>query len=211
MFKLLFKCALLFFCLFCIFAMIQISFAIYYSHRTAKPEPAELVVVFPGDSMRFNSGIELIKDGLAPRFMVVNTTDIHLREILQMNGAPEAIGTLDGGISRSTFEDVYQTAKMIEENQLDSVIVVTSGYHMPRALFLLKVYLTISGQEVHIQSFPVKEEKGFRENLMQYSNEAIKLWGSTIEMTGHYLTGQLLLDAPSLKKIQTIFKKNLLL
>lgn len=82
---------------------------------------------------------------------------------------------------------------------------------MPRALLLLKVYTAISGQEIHIQGFPVKEDRGFRANLLQYSNEAIKLWGSIIEMTGHYLTGELLLDAPSLKKVQTLFKKNLLL
>lgn len=152
-----------------------------------------------------------MKDGVAPRFMVVNTTDVHLREILQMNDAPEIINTLPGGISRSTFEDVYQTAKILKENKLDSVILVTSSYHLPRALFLLRAYLKFSGQEIRIQSFPVKDEKESHKKLMRYSNEAIKLWGSVIEMTGYYLTGQLLLDAPSLKKIQMVFKEYLYL
>jgi hypothetical protein len=198
-------------CIFCFFAIIQASAAIYFSTVTAQPEPADLVVVFPGDTERFKTGIELVKDGVAPRFMVVNTTDVHLREILQMNEAPEIINTLPGGISRSTFEDVYQTAKIIKENNLDSVILVTSSYHLPRALFLLRVYLKFSGQEIRIQSFPVKEEKEPHKKLMRYSNEAIKLWGSVIEMAGYYLTGQLLLDAPSLKKIQMVLKENLYL
>jgi hypothetical protein len=208
-FKKIIKCVIIFACIFCFFAIIQASVAIYFSTVTAQPEPADLVVVFPGDTERFKTGIELVKDGVAPRFMVVNTTDVHLREILQMNEAPEVINTLPGGISRSTFEDVYQTAKIIKENNLDSVILVTSSYHLPRALFLLRVYLKFSGQEIRIQSFPVKEEKEPHKKLMRYSNEAIKLWGSVIEMAGYYLTGQLLLDAPSLKKIQMVFKENL--
>ena len=207
-FKKFIKCILIFAGIFCFFAIIQASAAIYFSTVTAQPEPADLVVVFPGDTERFKTGIELVKDGVAPRFMVVNTTDVHLREILQKNEAPEVINTLPGGISRSTFEDVYQTAKVIEEYKLDSVILVTSSYHLPRALFLLKVYLKFSGQEIRIQSFPVAEEESHKK-IMRYSNEAIKLWGSLIEMTGYYLTGQLLLDAPSLKKIQTVFKENL--
>lgn len=208
-FKKIIKCILIFACIFCFFAIIQASAAIYFSTVTAQPEPADLVVVFPGDTERFKTGIELVKEGVAPRFMVVNTTDVHLREILQKNEAPEIIDTLPGGISRSTFEDVYQTAKIIKENKLDSVILVTSSYHLPRALFLLKVYLKFSGQQIRIQSFPVKEGKESHKKLMRYSNEAIKLWGSVIEMTGYYLTGQLLLDAPSLKKIQMVFKENL--
>ena len=47
-------------------------------------------------------------------------------------------------------------------------MVVTSNYHLPRALFLLAVYLKISGQDVRIQSFPVKEVQQMSEKLKQY-------------------------------------------
>lgn len=211
LYKKLFKCIMPVACLFCFVAAIQTGAAIYFSKMTAHLEPAELVMVFPGESYRIKAGIELVKDSLAPRFMVVNTTDNRLREILKKNGASETIRTLHGGISRSTFEDVYQVTKMIQENQLDSVIVATSSYHLPRALFLLRVYLKISGEKVRIQGFPIKEEQETRKKIQQYGNETIKLWGSMIEMTGYYMTGQLFLDSPSLKKIQRLFKKNLLL
>lgn len=198
-------------CFLCLVAVIQASTAIYFAKNTATLKPADLVVVFPGGSRRIITGIDLIKDGLAPRFMVISTTAPHLQELLKKNGAPETIGTLPGGESRSTFEDVYQTIRTIQDNQLRSVIVVTSSYHLPRAMFLLRVSLGLAGQDVRIHGFAVKEEQGLSKNLVQYPNEAIKLWGSIIEMTGQYVTGQLLLDAPILKKVQRAFKEAFLL
>jgi len=205
------KSLILIVCLLCFVAVVQTSTAIYFAKRTATLESADLVVVFPGGNRRIITGIDLIKEDLAPRFMVISTTALHLQELLTKNGAPENINTLSGGESRSTFEDVYQTIQTIKDNQLRSVILVTSSYHLPRAMFLLRVSLWLAGQDVRIQGFSVKEEQGLSKNLVQYPNEAIKLWGSIIEMTGQYISGQLLLDAPILKKVQKVFKENFLL
>jgi vancomycin permeability regulator SanA len=106
--------------------------------------------------------------------MMISKTDGDLRKLLRKNGVPETIRALPGGKSRSTFEDVYQTAKVIKENQFSSVIVVTSSYHLPRSLFLLKVYLKILGQDVRIQGFAVVEAEKSDEKLRQYSNGVIK-------------------------------------
>ncbi len=187
-------------------ATLQTTAAIYFAQSTVSLAPADLVVVFPGDSNRFATGMQVVKEGFAPQFMVTNTTDRALREILAKNDVPENVAALHGGESRSTFEDVYQTVRTIQENRLHSVILVTSSYHMPRAMFLLHVSLGFSGQDVGIQCFSVKDDQGFRKNLVQYPNEAIKLWGSIIEMTGQYVSGQLLLDVPILKKAQMVFK-----
>jgi hypothetical protein len=205
------KAIILIVCLLCLVAVIQTSTAVYFAKSTVTLEPADLVVVFPGGSRRIITGIDLIKDDLAPRFMVISTTAPHLQELLIKNGAPENIRTLPGGESRSTFEDVYQTLQTIQDNQLRSAIVVTSSYHLPRAMFLMRASLWLAGQDVRIQGFSVKEEQGFSKNLVQYPNEAIKLWGSIIEMTGQYVSGQLLLDAPILKKVQRVFKEAFLL
>jgi uncharacterized SAM-binding protein YcdF (DUF218 family) len=210
LYRRLFKYALIFACLLCLIAAIQTSAAIYFSQSKTKLEPADLVVVFPGDSKRIKAGIEIVRDGLAPHFMVISTTDTHLRKLLTKNGVPATVNVLPGGKSRSTFEDVYQTAKTIKENQLSSVIVVTSSYHLPRALFLLAAHLKITGQDVRIQGFPVKEAQQSNKKLQQYGNEVIKFWGSVVEMTGYYFTDQLVLDAPNSRKIQMILKKNLL-
>ncbi len=211
LYKRLVQCALILACLLCLVALIQTGTAIYFSKNTAKLEPADLVVVFPGESQRIETGIEVVKKGLAANFMVISTSHGGLQKLLTKNGVPEAVIALSGGRSRSTFEDVYQTVKTIKENRFRSVIVVTSSYHLPRALFLLGVYLKTSGLSVRIQGIPVKLVQKPNIKLQQYLNEVIKFWGSLIEMTGYYFTGHSMLDAPNSKKIQMVLKKNLLL
>ena len=212
LYKRLLKFALIIFCLFCLVAAIQTGTAIYFSKSEVTLAPAELVVVFPGGSERIESGIEIVKDGAAPDFMVVNGTEESLRPLLQKNKMPEAVKVFPGGKSRSTFEDTFQAVKVIKENHLSSVILVTSSYHLPRALFLLKTYLSISGQEdVHVQYYPVIQPLRFDKKIELYGNEAIKFWGSVVEMAGYSFTGQLLLDAPALKRMQSLFKNNFLL
>ena len=202
---------LIFFILLCLLAAIQTGVAIHFSKSSVKLEPADLIVVFPGESQRIEKGIDVVKKGLAPRFMVINTSYGDLNKLLKNNGVSEAVNALSGGKSRSTFEDVYQTVKTIKESHLRSVIVVTSSYHLPRVLFLLGVYLNTSGQNVYIQGFPVKLEQKPNIKLQQYLNEIIKFWGSLVEMTGYYLTGDFVLDQSISKKLQKVFKKNFLL
>ncbi|MGB3209323.1 MAG: YdcF family protein [Desulforhopalus sp.] len=209
--KRLFTCVLILFCLLCLVATIQTSAAMYFTYSKTKLVPADLVIVFPGENYRIDTGIKRVKKGFGSHFAVVGKPDGEIRELLRKKGVPESIHALSCGKSRSTFEDVYQTAQVIEKNQLSSVIVVTSGYHLPRALFLLKIFLKISGQDVRIQGFPVEGAQKSTLKLTQYSKEPVKFWGSMLEMTGYYFTGQLVLDAPIIRKTQKVFKKNLLL
>ena len=61
--------------LLCLVATIQTAAAIYFSESTAIPAPADLVVVFPGESQRIKAAIQIAKDVLPPHFMVISTTD----------------------------------------------------------------------------------------------------------------------------------------
>jgi uncharacterized SAM-binding protein YcdF (DUF218 family) len=111
------------------------------------------------------------------------------QKLLRKNGLPKIVNALPGGRCRSTAFDAYQAAKTIKENRFRSAIVVTSSYHLPRSLFLLGVYLKISGQEVRIQGFPAKEAQS-NKNLKQYGNEVFNFWGSIAEMAWYYFTDQ---------------------
>lgn len=191
----------------CIVAAIQIGATINFSNSKTKLVPADLVVVFPGEQHRIKTGIMVIKNDSVQRFMIISETQEDLQKLLSQNNVPASVNPLPGGKSRSTFEDVYQTVKTMKENQLNSVIVVSSSYHLPRALFLLKVYLTISGQDVHIQGYSTGLISRGNITFKQYRIEVIKFWGSLVEMTGHCFTGKLMLDLPPARKIQLRFKK----
>jgi len=198
------KCILVTFTIFLLIATIQVGTAIYFSKSEIHPKPADLVVVFPGDNLRLDTGIQLIKDGLANNFMVISHTPENLNKLLTENNGPNKVNTLPGGKSRSTFEDVFQTVSVAKSNDVQSIIIVTSSYHLPRAMFLLKLFLTISGSDVTVQGFPVTSEQ----TIKLFSNEIVKFWGSLVEMGGCISTGRLPLDIPLAKKAQVMLKDN---
>ena len=188
------------FCFLWLVATLQIGTAVYFKKSDPQLAPADLVVVFPGEKQRIESGLAIVKNNSHKSFMVTGLTQEGLKQLFKKNKVPETVTALPGGKSRSTFEDVYQTVKTIKENKIISITLVSSSYHLPRALFLLKLYLTISGEAVHIQY-------SFVNVPSQYINEVIKLWGSLVEMAGYYLTGELILNRPPVRKFQLYFKK----
>ena len=85
---------------------------------------------------------------------------------------------------------------MIRSHELQSVLLVTDSYHMPRSYMLLK--LELMGSDVAVRPRPV-EGGCFGRNPLAWSglqkkrvyNEMIELWGSVAEMVHHSLTGRL--------------------
>jgi hypothetical protein len=203
------RIALPLFGLLCLLALIQTGMALRFAQGNPRIEGADLVVVFPGDQQRVATGLAAVKEGLAPSMMVISTPAAALQEIFRKNGIPATTQALPGDLSRSTFEDVYHTAQAIRANQLDSIIVVSSSYHLPRALTLLRLYLTFTGADARIQGLSVNEEH--RPTLQpQHYNEVVKFWGSLVEMGGYFFRGGLVLDVPQAKQVQMVLKDNLL-
>ena len=54
-------------------------------------------------------------------------------EVLQEWGVPEEDILVEGG-SRNTYDNAIATKKLMESRQIDKILLVTSGFHMPRAL-----------------------------------------------------------------------------
>ncbi|TKB06479.1 hypothetical protein [Desulforhopalus sp. IMCC35007] len=79
--KPLLKWSAIFICFICLIATIQTATAIYYSHAEVQLEPADLVVVFPGDNERITAGLDLVKKGFAQHFMLIGSS-IHSDEKL---------------------------------------------------------------------------------------------------------------------------------
>ncbi|MGW8193917.1 MAG: YdcF family protein [Desulforhopalus sp.] len=191
----------------------QLGAAYFFSRPGRAVKPAELLVVFPGEQQRLLSGCDLAAEGLAPILMVVSLPANQLAEICSRHNDPPAGGTtrtISSAKSRSTFEDVYNTITAIERYNITSVILVTSAYHLPRAMFLLKTSLALKGRDVTVQFHPVAAELALRRKLRLYFNEYAKLFGSTAEMTWYFSTGHLMLDSPRLRELRAFLKNHLL-
>lgn len=103
------------------------------------PAPADGIVVLTGGADRIEAGLQLLAVGKAPRLLISGVgSGIELSEILRRVRVDPAlleaqIITL-GHAATNTVGNAAETAAWARQFDLHSVIVVTAGYHMARAL-----------------------------------------------------------------------------
>ncbi len=82
----------------------------------------------------------------------------------------------------TTYENAHYVSQIIREHGFDSVILVTSWYHMPRSYLLLRLHLLGSGAK--IISCAVGQRPSALSGLIKsrfVRGEFIKFWGSLAE------------------------------
>ena len=114
------------------------------------PRPADAVVVFAGGvgesgragggvQERIGKAVELYRDGMAPRLIISSGFVFSLREAQVMkaiaiaNGVPESAIILEERAA-NTYENVVFTARILAHEGWRTVLLVSSPYHMRRAL-----------------------------------------------------------------------------
>ena len=195
-------------------AVVQMGAAIYFSNRPAISPDADLLVIFPGggkDSKRISAGTNLAREGKTNAWTIISHSEKQLANYARKNNIPKNVVPAVTGKSRSTFEDVYETFKIIEKNNIHSVMLVSSAYHIPRGLGLLVMYLKLNGMNVKVYAYPVHEKMEKKEAFKIYYNETIKFWGSLVEMAGCLFTGTTVLDIPFVMKIRNYLKNALII
>jgi uncharacterized SAM-binding protein YcdF (DUF218 family) len=196
----------------CIVAILQFGTFVYFEKKHINLEKSDLILVFPGDKDRTVAAYTLAEKGHGSNVSIISKNSEQLKKIAVKYHLPPDVRMIAVGESRSTFEDAYRAREVIGRNNYTSVILVTSSYHMPRALFLLKTHLLSSGLKVDIQYYPVgiQGNTSLPEQLRLNYNEFVKIWGSTIEMVGNLLTGSLLYDYSRFKKVSDFIHKYLI-
>ena len=103
------------------------------------PAPADGIVVLTGGAGRIEAGLHLLAAGKAPRLLISGVGNgIDLSEMLRRSDIDPAllevhIVTL-GHAATNTVGNAAETAAWARQYDLHSIIVVTAGYHMARAL-----------------------------------------------------------------------------
>jgi len=105
------------------------------------PVTADVIVVLGGGSHeRPERAAELYKERVAPRIIVSGLGDYEInRRILISAGVPASAIELETK-SRTTQENALFTIKLLREQKLKRVILVTSWYHSRRALACFRHY-----------------------------------------------------------------------
>lgn len=122
-------------------------FAVYVHKMPTRPmTAAEGLVVFTGGSGRVAGGLDMIALGKADRALI---TGVHahtsFRHLRHLSGLPQSLFAccVDlGYAARDTRGNARETSDWVRAREIKgALIVVTSNYHMPRALLELRAAL----------------------------------------------------------------------
>ena len=197
--------------LFLFVGIVQIS-AVYLL-RVSQPDlkPADLVSIMPASKERISAGCMIAADPGTAHLILMNSSPKALGKHAEKYNVPESVTLLPGSKSRSSFEDIHITMQTARERNLKSVILVTSDFHLPRALFLIYAYDWSTGQKLHIQYASIQDKRSPLARLLLYYSEIVKFWGSAAELGGFLVTNQLPLDSEKILAVRNSLKKMLLL
>ena len=180
--------------------LLAVQFAMFHRILAAAPVPpaqADAIVVFMGADRRVPKGYELAAAGLAP-YLILSPAGLAgiKRFDRQYGAADQPFRHLVEDRAATTFQNALLTGRLIRGAGMESCLLVTDLYHMPRSLLLLK--LTLAGQAVAITPAPVDPGDFARSPLRWTSrqkkvvyNEMIKFWGSLGEMAHYRASGTL--------------------
>ncbi|MEM9104235.1 MAG: YdcF family protein [Pseudomonadota bacterium] len=123
-------------------SFVRFSRDVIHLETPAEVTKADGIVVLTGASRRIGQAVELLDGGFAERLLIsgVNpaTTAGQIQSLTQAEPALfECCVDIDHN-ALDTIGNAEETAAWIEEHGYDSIIVVTSNYHMPRSLLLLR-------------------------------------------------------------------------
>jgi uncharacterized SAM-binding protein YcdF (DUF218 family) len=187
--------------------LFELSWFFFVLQKDSEIVGADAVVVFGGSHARTVKGYELVNRGYAPFLVISPASEKQLERLDQTYRLKDSYQYLIEDRAETTFQNSVLAADLIKTHDLTSVALVTSDYHLPRSVFLLKFLLL--GRGVAVRPYPVEVGR-FKCNPLAWSsiqkkivyNEMVEFWGSLVEMAHYFVTGQL--PERGIKKSKTV-------
>ena len=128
------------------------------NHYPPQQNKTDAIVVLTGGRNRITEAISLLNAGLAKKMFISGVSEhVMITDIENKSGItllePEKVEL--GYKAQNTVENASEAKEWIEKNNIRSVCLVTSNYHMPRALAELETYHL----PLKIAAHPVYSEK----------------------------------------------------
>ena len=124
------------------------------------PQPADVIVVLAGDAERILYAASLIERGLAPRLLTTLVDPACVRA----GRPPDTCAT---GV-RNTVDEALVMRRVLEREQVERIMIVTSRPHLVRATAVFRVVFLGSGMGLNVVPTPhdsFRETPAIRELL----------------------------------------------
>lgn len=149
-------------------------------HRGQK---TDAIVVLTGGNYRIHTGLKLFAEGLAPRLLITGVhKSVRQEDILaswkENEKLPDCCMTL-GRDATTTIGNAREAKSWAREHNIRSMRIVTSAYHMPRAL----IEFHHAMPNIEIISHPVEEQ--------DYAHDDVRFWLITFSEYNKNLLRQL--------------------
>ncbi len=117
----------------------------------------DAIIVLTGGRNRISEGIKLLNDNLADKLFISGVPEeISIKQIetqAQIKAKDENKIEL-GRKAKNTIENAIETEEWIKKNNIKSIRLVTSSYHIPRSMQEFIVYVT-SGNDLEVILNPI--------------------------------------------------------
>ena len=156
----------------------------------------DAIIVLTGDKGRIEYGFQLLLAGKADRLLISGVVNNLSKDII-IDQNSSSISQSDINrlknhccieldyVADSTVTNALETNKWITDNDIESIILVTSYYHMPRSYYLFHRALD---DAIRVTAAPYREEERLLNMITSKSfwyrakDEFIKFGGSLIRM-----------------------------
>ncbi|MEM9670178.1 MAG: YdcF family protein [Pseudomonadota bacterium] len=120
------------------------------------PRADAIIALTGGSGIRIQEAVKLLEDGAAPRLLISGVNPNVTAEELSVlaGGSPETYECCIefGYAAQTTVGNAEESAQWALNNQVETVILVTSDYHIPRSLILLGQTMP----EIDLTPYPVR-------------------------------------------------------
>ena len=171
---------------FCLTVVLVLLIEGIYFFQILHSEPAitkaDAIVVFSGSKERIEAGCKLARLGYAPYLIISPADSKKISAYQRKYTLPLSVNIIKEDKARTTFENALYCSQIIKHHKFNSIVLVTSDYHMSRSYLLMKIFLTGSGINIQFEGVESVKYRTKEKQLKIVYNEMVRMWGSLVEL-----------------------------